>query len=204
METMRRFFTGGSDGNERLTAATAAVLLVLLALEGLTLLGIRQYLRPHIFLGLLLIPPILLKLVSTGWRMARYYRRSAEYVHRGPPALLPRMVIAPMLVLSTISLFSTGIAAASLGQRGLVLGLHKLSFIVWAGAMSIHVLTRVQKLPRLLAVDWWRRDRVGGRRLRQLLLASTLTGGLALALLTFPVVDHWQDRGTGIAHIDGD
>ena len=199
---MRRLFTGGSDGNERLTAATAAVLLVLLALEGLTLLGIRQYLRPHIFLGLLLVPPVLLKLASTGWRMNRYYRRSAEYVRRGPPAMLLRLVVAPVLVLSTISLFATGIAAAALGQRGLLLGLHKLSFIVWVGAMSIHVLTRVQKLPRLIAFDWWRRDRVSGRRVRQLVLASTLTSGLALALLTFPVVDHWQDRSSGFVHID--
>jgi hypothetical protein len=202
MAAMRRLFTGGSDGNERLTAATAAVLLVLLALEGLTLLGIRQYLWPHIFLGLLLVPPVLLKLASTGWRMSRYYRRSAEYVRRGPPAMLLRLVVAPVLVLSTVSLFATGIAAGALGQRGLLLGLHKLSFIVWVGAMSIHVLTRVQKLPRLIAVDWWRRDRVGGRRGRQLLLASTLTSGLLLALLTFPAVDHWQDRGTGIAHLD--
>jgi hypothetical protein len=202
MSAMRRLFTGGSEGNERLTAATGAVLLVLLALEGLTLLGIQQYLRPHIFLGLLLVPPVLLKLASTGWKMGRYYRRSADYVRRGPPPPLLRLVVAPVLVLSTISLFATGIAAAALGQRGLLLGLHKLSFIVWAAAMSIHVITRVQKLPRSIAVDWWRRDRVGGRRVRQFALASTLTTGLALALLTFPAVDHWQDRGTGFAHFD--
>lgn len=199
---MRRLFSGGSEGNERLTAATAGVLLVLLALEGLTLLGIRQYLRPHIFLGLLLVPPVLLKLASTGWKMGRYYRRSAEYVRRGPPPPLLRLVVGPVLVLSTISLFATGIAAAALGQRGLLLGLHKLSFIVWFGAMAIHVLTRVQKLPRSIAADWWRRDRVGGRRLRQLVLASTLTTGFALALLTFPAVDHWQDGSSGIAHLD--
>jgi hypothetical protein len=199
---MRRFLNGGSEGNERLTATTAVVLLVLLALEGLTLLGIQQFLKPHIFLGLLLVPPILLKLASTGWKMAGYYRGSAEYVRRGPPAALIRLVVAPVLVLSTVSLFATGIAAAALGQRGLLLGLHKLSFIVWVGAMSIHVLTRVQKLPRPIAVDWLRRDTLGGRHLRRLLLAGTLTSGLALALLTFPAVDHWQDRGTGFAHFD--
>ncbi|MFL5953525.1 MAG: hypothetical protein ACJ76I_05370 [Gaiellaceae bacterium] len=199
---MRRLFTGGSDGNERLTAATGAVLLVLLALEGLTLLGIRQFLRPHIFLGLLLIPPIVLKLVSTGWRMTRYYRRSAEYVRRGPPALLLRAIVAPVLVASTIALFATGIAAASLARRGPVLGLHKLSFIVWVGAMSIHVLTRAQRLPRLLAVDWWRRDAVGGRRARQLVLAGTLAAGLAVAVLAFPLVDHWQDGATAVVGLD--
>jgi hypothetical protein len=168
----------------------------------LTLLGIQQFLRPHIFLGLLLIPPILLKLGSTGWRMTRYYLGSAEYVRRGPPALLLRSVVAPVLVVSTIALFATGIAAAALGQRGLLLDLHKLSFFVWVGAMAIHVLTRVLKLPRLIAADWWRHDALAGRRLRQLLLTGALAGGLALAVLTLPVVDHWQDRGTGIAHFD--
>jgi hypothetical protein len=198
----RGLFSGGSDGNERLTASTAAVLLVVLALEGLTLLGVRQFLRPHIFLGLLLIPLVLLKLASTGWRMTSYYRRSAEYVHRGPPAVLIRMIVAPVLVLSTISLIATGIAASALDQRGLLLTLHKLSFFVWLGAMSIHVLTRVTKLPRLIVADWWRRDGVRGRRVRQLLLTSTVAAGLVLALVTLPAVDHWQDRGTGIAHFD--
>jgi len=202
MSLMRRFFAGGSDGNERLTAATAAVLLVVLALEGLTLVGVRQYLRPHIFLGVLLIPLVLLKLGSTGWRMTGYYRRSAEYVRRGPPAMLIRILVAPLLVLSTISLIATGIAAAALDQRGLLLTLHRLSFFVWLGAMSLHVLTRALKLPRLIAADWWRSDGLRGRRVRQILLTSTLASGLVLAVVTLPVVDHWQDRGTGIAHFD--
>jgi hypothetical protein len=201
---MRGFLRGGSDGNERLTAATAAVLLVVLALEGLTLLGVKQFLRPHIFLGLLLIPLVLLKLASTGWRMTSYYRRSAEYVRRGPPAMLIRMIVAPVLVVSTITLIATGIAAAALDQRGLLLTLHKLSFFVWLGAMSIHVLTRGLKLPRLLAADWLHRDALSGRRVRQFVLTGTLAVGLMLALTTLPLVDHWQDRGTGIAGIDGD
>jgi hypothetical protein len=199
---MRGLFKGGSAGNERLTASTAAVLLVVLALEGLTLLGVRQFLRPHIFLGLLLIPLVLLKLVSTGWRMTRYYRRSAEYVRRGPPAVLIRMIVAPVLVVSTISLIATGIAAAAFDQGGLLLNLHKLSFFVWLGAMSIHVLTRGLKLPRLIAADWWSGDGLRGRRTRQLLLTGTVVAGLGVAVLGFPAVDHWQDRGSGLAHID--
>jgi hypothetical protein len=199
---MRRFLRGGSGGNERLTAATAAVLLLVLALEGLTLLGVKQYLRPHIFLGLLLIPLVLLKLASTGWRLRSYYRRSAEYVRRGPPAALIRMIVAPVLVVSTITLIATGIAAGALDRSGLLLTLHKLSFFVWVGAMSIHVLTRGSKLPRLIAADWWQRDALSGRRVRQLVLAGTLAMGLALAVTTLPLVDHWQDRGTGIAGID--
>jgi hypothetical protein len=197
---MRGLLSGGSDGNERLTAATAAVLLVVLALEGLTLLGVRQFLGPHIFLGLLLIPLVTLKLASTGWRMTRYYRRSAEYVRRGPPAVLIRMIVAPILIVSTILLIATGIAAAALDRGGLLLNLHRLSFFVWLGAMSIHVLTRAWKLPRLIAADWWRLDGLRGRRVRQLLVAGTLAAGLAFAVTTLPLVDHWHDRGSEVEH----
>ncbi len=38
--------TGGPEGNERLTAATAAVLFLLLAAEGVTILFIRPLLSP--------------------------------------------------------------------------------------------------------------------------------------------------------------
>jgi hypothetical protein len=34
--------SGGAEGNERLTAASGAVLLILLAVEGLTILSLRQ------------------------------------------------------------------------------------------------------------------------------------------------------------------
>jgi hypothetical protein len=201
-ERIRRLLRGGSDGNERLTAATAVVLLVLLAAEGLTLLAVQQLLLPHVFLGFLLIPPVLLKFASTGWRMAHYYRRTEEYVRRGPPALLLRVVIAPLTVVSTISLFATGVAVVALGQRGLLLGLHKASFIVWVGAMTVHVLAHVLELPRLVAVDWWRSDRLGGRRARRLLLAGSLVAGLAVAVATIPLADHWQDKTTRVVGFD--
>jgi hypothetical protein len=199
---MRDLNSGGSEGNERLTASTAVVLLVLLALEGLTLVAIGQLLLPHIFLGLLLIPPVLLKLASTGWRMRSYYRRREEYVRRGPPAFLLRTVAAPVLIVSTIGLFATGIAAAALHDDGLLLALHRLSFFVWVGAMSVHVLTRGLRLPRLLAADWWRPDALAGRRMRQLALAGTLVVGLVVAVVALPLVDHWQDGVTGLAGLD--
>ena len=188
--------TGGSGGNERLTAHTAVVLLVLLAAEGATLIAIRQLLLPHVFLGFLLIPPVALKLASVGWRMARYYRGGAEYVRRGPPPLLLRTVIGPVVVLSTISLFASGVAVVALGRRGLLLGIHKLSFIVWVAATSIHVLAHVRKLPRLVL------DRLPGRTLRLAAVGAALVFGLVLAVMTIPLADHWQDRATAIVGID--
>lgn len=75
--------TGRGEGNERLTAMTGAVLLVLLAAEGATILRIHQLLTVHFFIGMLLIGPVLLKMGSTGYRFVRYYTGSAEYVRKG-------------------------------------------------------------------------------------------------------------------------
>ena len=56
------------DANARLTAATGLVLLVLLPVEGVTLLSLRALLTVHMLVGVALIPPIALKLASTGYR----------------------------------------------------------------------------------------------------------------------------------------
>ena len=69
---MKQLNRDGVECNARLTAATAAVLLVLLAAEGATLLGVQSLLKPHVFIGIMLIPPVLLKMVSTSWRFVRY------------------------------------------------------------------------------------------------------------------------------------
>jgi hypothetical protein len=85
---------GGPDGNEILTTATAVVLPVLLAALGITITDMGGLVRWHMILGMLLIPPVLLKLASTGYRFMRYYRRSAPYRAKGPP--LPALrVLAP-------------------------------------------------------------------------------------------------------------
>ena len=56
----------GVDGNERLTAGAAVVLFVLLAVEGVTIVFLRPLFSVHVFVGMLLIPPVALKLGSTG------------------------------------------------------------------------------------------------------------------------------------------
>jgi len=69
----------GVEGNELLTAGSGAVLLLLLLAEGVTILFIRPLLSEHVFIGMLLIPPVALKLGSTGWRFSRYYLGAREY-----------------------------------------------------------------------------------------------------------------------------
>src|SRR3954447_18674635 len=128
--TRRRL--GGPTGNEILTMATAGVLTVLLAAEGLTLLNVGGLLKPHLLIGLALIPPLLVKLGSTGYRMVRYYASARTYVEKGPPAL-PLLLLAPLLVAATVGIFASGVAMLVLGhQSDTVMLVHKASFIVWS------------------------------------------------------------------------
>jgi len=50
--------------NARLTASNAAVLLVLLAAEGVTILRVRELVTPHVFIGTVLVLPLLLRLLG--------------------------------------------------------------------------------------------------------------------------------------------
>jgi hypothetical protein len=194
MQRLKGVFAGGSAGNEQLTAAVAAVLIVLLAVEGATLLNVRSLLTVHAFVGMLLIPVIGLKLASTGWRMLRYYRRGEEYVLRGPPHIALRVLIAPVVVVSTVFLFGTGVALLAVDQtQGTLVGLHKASFVVWLGATAIHVLV---ELPRAIRV------RVPGLSTRVLLVGASLATGAVVAVGTLPAADRLQDHATHFVGFD--
>ena len=80
----------------------------------------------------------------------RYYQRRREYAAKGPPHPLMRFLVAPALVVSTIGVLGTGVAMIAFGRRGMIVGLHKASFVVWAGAFGIHVLVYLRRLPALL------------------------------------------------------
>jgi hypothetical protein len=136
--------------NERLTALAGLALFFLLLAEGVTLLFLRQLLPVHIVVGLLLVPPVLLKLASTGWRFLNYYVGRDAYVVAGPPRLFLRL-LAPLLVVSTACVLGTGVALVVLGpsHRGLALLLHKASFVIWGPTFGVHVLAYVWRVPRL-------------------------------------------------------
>jgi hypothetical protein len=173
-------------GNERLTATTAVVLLLLLAAEGVTILSIRPLLLAHIVIGQLLIPPVALKLASTGYRFIRYYGGDPAYVAKGPPHIVMRL-LAPLLAVSTLCVLGTGVGLLVLGperHRDLLLGLHKASFVVWFVVMSIHVLVYA---PRLIAAR-------GARTQRALVIASSLVAGAALAGAAYSLAGPWLHR----------
>src|SRR5437879_4065265 len=93
MTTHRIQGRAGAEANARLTAMTGIVLLVLLIAEIATvLIGARSVLTLHVTLGLLLVPPVLLKIASTIWRIAAYYGGNAAYREKGPPALALRIL----------------------------------------------------------------------------------------------------------------
>ena len=151
MSRLTRVSLGGSAGNRQLTSLVAALLVLLLAIEGATLFRLGSLLTVHAFVGMLLIPVVALKLASTGWRMLRYYLGADEYTRQGPPHLVLRALVAPVVVVSTVVLFATGVTLLVLGQTsGTVVGLHKASFVVWLGATGVHVLAHATKLPSFL------------------------------------------------------
>jgi hypothetical protein len=196
------------DGNERLTAATAVVLVVLLAALGVTILSIGQLIWWHVLLGMLLIPPVLLKLGSTGWRFARYYARAPEYVRRGPP-LMPLRLMAPLVIAATLAVFATGVGLLVVGPAGgILVGLHKASFVVWFVVTAIHVLAHLRSIPRLVAADWRRRPvppepRVPGTARRTLLLAGSIVAGAVLAIATVKYGQPWVHYFAGRHGGDG-
>jgi hypothetical protein len=189
--------TGGAGGNERFTGLTGMVLLVLFAAEGVTILAVRQMLTLHFFLGMLLIGPVLLKLCSTIYRFTGYYAGDAEYRRKGPPAL-PLRVLGPLVILTSLAVIGTGIMLALTGPGpGIWLLAHKASFVLWFGAMTVHVLAYVWRLPGLVGSDLarqagYRAEQVlGGRAARWLLLTASLLAGLLLAVITVHLAGPW-------------
>ena len=190
----RRGHFGGTEGNEILTSATAVVLTGLLAVEGYTVVDMRGLVSLHMFIGLVLIGPVLLKLASTGYRFARYYSGSRAYRTKGPPLMTLRLM-APVLVASTIAVLVTGVLLLAAGHKSdTLLMLHKVSFIVFAVVFAVHFLAYVPRVARSLRTDWGaaRREAVPGAGLRAMLLAAALGGGCALALALLSVFDGWH------------
>lgn len=188
-------FGGGPDGNEQLTAATGVVLIVLLAALGITIVRIGQLTWLHLFLGLLLMGPVALKMASTGYRFARYYTHSVAYRRKGPPAMWLRL-LAPVVVLSTIAVFSTGVVLLFVGpeHRDPWMLFHKGSFIIWIGATALHVLGHLLELPAALRAQTLdrpaRRVQAGGAG-RAITLAGAIVGGLVLAIALIPDFSIW-------------
>jgi hypothetical protein len=117
-------------------------------------------------------------------------------------------MIAPIMVLTTLVVFASGIALLFAGpsSRAELLPIHKVSFIVWVAFMAIHVLAHLPTMLRGVRADYrptrgsaaaWEqrlldpRDGVNGRAGRLLSLTSALTFGVVLAIVLIPQYAPW-------------
>lgn len=188
----------GVEGNSRLTAVTGLLLLVLLAIEGYTVLDVRGLISLHVFVGVLLVAPVLLKTGSTMYRFSRYYSGKPEYVRRGPPNPVLRL-LGPLVIVSSLAVLGTGLGLLAVrpGENAL-LTLHKASFIVWVVLMTVHVLGHLGEVVR---VSWRElREQSRRQRLRLAAVVLSLAIGVAAATLVLPSASSWTHRGPDIGH----
>ncbi|MBO1755036.1 hypothetical protein [Allobranchiibius sp. CTAmp26] len=185
----------GAQGNRRLTASTGMLLILLLAVEGATILAIRQLIAVHVFVGLLLVLPVLWKMATTGYRFFRYYTGTEAYVRSGPPPLVLR-VLGPLMILTTIALLATGIMliVEGPGRSHQWLFLHQASFFAWVAVTTIHVLGHLREA----LVETWRdlrprADDPAARRVRvrAIALVVVLLLGVGLASAVYPSASAW-------------
>jgi hypothetical protein len=193
----------GVLGNSRLTAATGLLLIALLAIEGATILSIRGLITWHIFIGIALIGPLLLKTGSTLYRFFRYYTGDEAYVRKGPPNIILR-VLGPLVIVSSVTVVGTGLGLLAVrpGDGGLLLLAHKASFIVWVAATTIHVLGHLIEA----AQESWHElhpmshDQASRRRTTRVsALVLSLALGLGLAAAITPTATSWTNPHSGSA-----
>jgi hypothetical protein len=205
--------TGGPAGNARLTAWTGLLLLGLFLAELVTLLDVHGLIDWHVAIGVLLVPPALLKTATTGWRIVRYYTRGRSYVSAGPPLLALR-VLGPFVVLATLGLLGTGLVLVALGEQRARAGswsllghrvdgvtLHQAAFVVWAVVTGLHVLARL--VPAAQLATGRRKEGAGpagpvpGRAARAAVLVLVLAVAGVTTALVLPAAASWQHEQFG-------
>ena len=195
---------GGTNGNEQLTATAGVILLIILPVLGVTIVRIGQLIWLHLFIGLLLIGPVALKMSTTGYRFLQYYTGNPVYRHKGPPEIILRL-LAPVLVVSTVIVFVTGLLLLFEGpsHRGLLLLAHKASFIIWLGATGLHLLGHLPRLGKSLRVGRANAENDGvspSAAGRSLALVGALVGGLVLAIVLIPDFSVWTAHSAFVHH----
>jgi hypothetical protein len=193
--------TGGPAGNARLTAWTGLILLAFFLAESATLLSVGHFITAHILIGAFLIPLVILKTATTGWRIARYYLGSADYRQAGPPPMLLRL-LGPLVVLSGLAVLGSGLALIALGSSTYTpfltiagfsinaLSIHQASFIAWLIITGLHVLVRTVPAVKVTLGQPHGR-RVPGSAWRGVVLLATAVIGLAVSLLVLHLSGDW-------------
>jgi hypothetical protein len=178
-----------------LTATVGLVLIVLTLIElGTIVFGLGQFLSLHVFVGFVLIPPVLLKLASTGWRVTRYYSRSEPYRLKGAPQLALRL-LAPLLVAATVILFASGVAVGLLHGHALDIArrLHGPASVGWMILVGVHVLVYLKRalISSKEDVTAATRASVPGAGVRLYLVAFAIVAGVVVGVATVPAQHRW-------------
>jgi hypothetical protein len=190
------------ERNKRITAIAGTVLFVLIIAELVITANLDGLRSEHIFVGVLLAGPLVVKICSTGYRFFRYYTKSPEFVRSGPPNILLR-VLAPFLVVMTILVFISGFGLAFGGHayEGLFHKVHTVSVTLWLPLLGVHIYAYIRKAFGLIKYDWTSQSkyRVPGRegRLGINVAAIILSGvaGIILSPLKFGKHGHWELPG---------
>jgi hypothetical protein len=195
--------SGGPAGNARLTAWTGLVLLALFLAELVTLISVRGLISWHIVIGVLLIPPALLKTGVTGWRIIRYYTGSKPYRSAGPP-ILPLRLLGPLVIISTLGVLGSGLLLALLGTESsghgilgtplTLLMVHKAAFVGWGASTGLHTLARIIPALQRTLLRRGRGDAVPGAPARGTVLVATLAVAAVTALATISAAGAVQWR----------
>jgi len=161
---------------------------------GVTVLSVRRWLPEHFLLGFLLIPPLALKMASTGYRFVRYYAGDPQYRRAGPPELLMRLT-APIVVICTLAIFATGIELWLFGLRfgSIWVEAHKLSFYIWLPAAAVHILGHLGRTGQA-AGEELSDSRSRSALTRRSLVVGSLVAGVVLAtFVTLRLPDRARD-----------
>lgn len=172
----------------------AAILLVLLFLVGLTVPVANAQTRLHVFLGVVVIPPVLLKVATTTWRFIRYYSGSYSYRRKGPPMPLLRL-LGPIIVVLTLVMLFSGVGlviVAPVSMHAQLSQIHHVSFFLWFVVMSVHVLAHLRETATFAPRDLVRRTRrqVRGARARALVTLMSVVIGVVSAWAILPYVSN--------------
>lgn len=211
--------------NSRLTALLGVVLLLMLIVQVASALffallsfnvslppgPIFDTVRPvHFFVGLLLLPVVALKLVSTGWKFAMYYLKRPAYKRAGAPSLAGRLV-GPLMAASITVLFFSGIEMWSFRNQFIAYWtqIHVLAAIAFVTALMAHLVLNGRRAHREAAEDLAPKggeDLVPGRLTRRGVVAGGIVAGLVLAVSganwPSPMLSWLYDRKVGPGPLD--
>ncbi|CRK83225.1 hypothetical protein [Neobacillus massiliamazoniensis] len=176
------------ERNKRMTAIAGTVLFVLIIAELVITANLAALRSEHIFVGVLLAGPLVVKMCSTGYRFFRYYTKSPEFVRAGPPNILLRL-LAPFLVVITILVFISGFGLVLGGHahEELFIKIHAVSVTLWLPLLAVHIYAYIRKASGLIANDWTGKSkyRVPGREGRLgINVAAIIMSGIAAIIMT--------------------